>query len=110
VSDIRYLRALVGTEGEATLSEMMVVRHGLESYVSDTMLNAFSLPTKSDKVPTGSEWIHEIKYDGYQMMLIRDQERVHQTHFCQKIFYARPPCALPPTSILVTNWWIVPIT
>jgi hypothetical protein len=25
----------------------------------------FSLPTKSDKVPAGAEWIHEIKYDGY---------------------------------------------
>jgi ATP-dependent DNA ligase len=26
----------------------------------------FSLPTKSDKVPAGSEWIQEIKYDGYR--------------------------------------------
>jgi bifunctional non-homologous end joining protein LigD len=33
-------------------------------------------PTKSDKVPTGPEWIHEIKYDGYRMMLIRDHDRV----------------------------------
>jgi hypothetical protein len=24
---------------------------------------AFSLPTKADKVPTGSGWIHEIKFD-----------------------------------------------
>jgi bifunctional non-homologous end joining protein LigD len=32
---------------------------------------AFSLPTKADKVPAGSDWIHEIKYDGYRMMLIR---------------------------------------
>jgi bifunctional non-homologous end joining protein LigD len=37
---------------------------------------AFSLPTKADKVPAGQEWIHEIKYDGYRMMLIRDQDRV----------------------------------
>jgi bifunctional non-homologous end joining protein LigD len=36
----------------------------------------FSLPTKADKVPTGSDWIHEIKYDGYRMMLIREQDRV----------------------------------
>jgi len=40
------------------------------------MLYVFSLPTKADKVPTGAEWIHEIKYDGYRMMLIRDQDRV----------------------------------
>jgi bifunctional non-homologous end joining protein LigD len=36
----------------------------------------FSLPTKSNKVPTGSEWIHEIKHDGYRMMLIRERDRV----------------------------------
>jgi ATP-dependent DNA ligase len=36
----------------------------------------FSLPTKADKVPAGSDWIHEVKYDGYRMMLIRDQDRV----------------------------------
>jgi bifunctional non-homologous end joining protein LigD len=27
-------------------------------------------------VPAGSDWLHEIKYDGYRMMLIRDQDRV----------------------------------
>jgi bifunctional non-homologous end joining protein LigD len=40
------------------------------------MLYRFSLPTKADKVPTGPEWIHEIKYDGYRMMLIRERDRV----------------------------------
>jgi bifunctional non-homologous end joining protein LigD len=35
----------------------------------------FSLPTKSDKVPTGSEWIHEIKHDGYRMAVVRDRDR-----------------------------------
>jgi hypothetical protein len=48
----------------------------LKSYVTDTMLYAFSLPTKADKVPAGSDWIHEIKYDGYRMMLIREQDHV----------------------------------
>jgi bifunctional non-homologous end joining protein LigD len=37
---------------------------------------AFSLPTKADKVPAGSDWIHEIKYDGYRMMVVREQDRV----------------------------------
>jgi bifunctional non-homologous end joining protein LigD len=41
------------------------------------MLYTFSLPTKADKVP-GSDWIQEIKYDGYRMMLIRDQDRVRR--------------------------------
>jgi bifunctional non-homologous end joining protein LigD len=40
------------------------------------MLYAFSLPTKANKVPTSPDWIHEIKYDGYRIMLIRDQDRV----------------------------------
>jgi bifunctional non-homologous end joining protein LigD len=37
---------------------------------------AFSFPTKADKVPAGDDWIHEIKYDGYRMMVIREQDRV----------------------------------
>jgi bifunctional non-homologous end joining protein LigD len=36
----------------------------------------FSRPTKADEVPTGPDWIHEIKYDGYRMMLIREQDHV----------------------------------
>ena len=40
------------------------------------MLYPFSLPTIADKVPTGPERIHEIKYDSYRMMLIRDQHLV----------------------------------
>jgi bifunctional non-homologous end joining protein LigD len=36
----------------------------------------FSLPTKADEVPTGPQWLHEIKYDGYRMLVIRDQDRV----------------------------------
>jgi hypothetical protein len=27
-------------------------------------------------VPAGQEWIHEIKYDGYRMMVVRDRDRV----------------------------------
>jgi ATP-dependent DNA ligase len=40
------------------------------------MLYAFSLPTKADKVPAGPHWLHEVKYDGYRMMVIREQDRV----------------------------------
>jgi ATP-dependent DNA ligase len=34
------------------------------------------LPIKADKVPAGADWLHEVKYDGYRMMLIREQDRV----------------------------------
>jgi bifunctional non-homologous end joining protein LigD len=40
------------------------------------MLYPFSLPTKADKVPAGSDWVHEIKYDGYRMLVIREQDRI----------------------------------
>jgi bifunctional non-homologous end joining protein LigD len=36
------------------------------------MLYGISLPTKSDKVPAGADWIHEIKFDGCS---IRDRDR-----------------------------------
>jgi ATP-dependent DNA ligase len=27
-------------------------------------------------MPTGPDWLHEVKYDGYRMMVIRDRDRV----------------------------------
>ena len=36
----------------------------------------FALPVKADKVPAGPDWFHEIKHDGYRMMVIRERERV----------------------------------
>jgi bifunctional non-homologous end joining protein LigD len=36
----------------------------------------FSVPTSASDVPTGPDWLHEVKYDGYRMMCIRDQDRV----------------------------------
>jgi ATP-dependent DNA ligase len=33
-------------------------------------------PHKSGLVPTGTEWLHEVKYDVYRMMIIREQDRV----------------------------------
>jgi bifunctional non-homologous end joining protein LigD len=35
----------------------------------------FCLPTKSTTVPNGSDWLHEVKYDGYGLRL-RDRNRV----------------------------------
>src|SRR5579872_5810370 len=36
----------------------------------------FCLPTKSDAVPNGPDWLHEVKYDGYRLRLERDSDRV----------------------------------
>jgi ATP-dependent DNA ligase len=44
----------------------------------ETMLKAFELclPTNSAIVPSGPEWFHEIKYDGYRLRVERDADRV----------------------------------
>ena len=34
------------------------------------------LPTKAAKVPNRAEWIHEIKHDGYRLIVQRDGDRV----------------------------------
>ena len=34
------------------------------------------LPTVRSKPPSGPEWIHEIKHDGYRMIVRRDRDRV----------------------------------
>jgi bifunctional non-homologous end joining protein LigD len=40
------------------------------------------LPTKTDKLPSGSEWLHEIKHDGFRVIARKDGERVR--------LYSRP--------------------
>jgi ATP-dependent DNA ligase len=30
------------------------------------------LPTKTDKLPSGSEWLHEIKHDGFRIIARKD--------------------------------------
>jgi hypothetical protein len=34
------------------------------------------IPTRAIKVPTGPDWIHEIKHDGYRLIVQKDQKRV----------------------------------
>src|SRR4051812_23934970 len=33
-------------------------------------------PTLSDTVPTGPGWIHELKHDGFRLMVLKDDDRV----------------------------------
>jgi ATP-dependent DNA ligase len=44
----------------------------------EQMLSSFDfcLPTKSTSVPSGPDWLHEVKYDGYRLRLERDGDRV----------------------------------
>jgi ATP-dependent DNA ligase len=34
------------------------------------------IPTRGAKVPAGPDWLHEIKHDGYRLMVRRDGDRV----------------------------------
>jgi bifunctional non-homologous end joining protein LigD len=36
----------------------------------------FALPVKATEVPPGPDWFHEVKYDGYRIMVIREPDRV----------------------------------
>jgi bifunctional non-homologous end joining protein LigD len=36
----------------------------------------FCLPSTGTNVPSGPEWLHEIKYDGYRLRVERDGDRV----------------------------------
>jgi bifunctional non-homologous end joining protein LigD len=35
------------------------------------------LPTPADTIPSGPQWVHEIKHDGYRFICRRDGDRVH---------------------------------
>ena len=34
------------------------------------------LPTKTDKLPSGSQWLHEIKHDGFRIVARKEGSRV----------------------------------
>jgi ATP-dependent DNA ligase len=36
----------------------------------------FQSPTLVEQAPEGDDWIHEIKHDGYRMIVRRDRDRV----------------------------------
>jgi len=40
------------------------------------------LPTKTDKLPSGSQWLHEVKHDGFRIIARKDGSRVR--------LYSRP--------------------
>jgi bifunctional non-homologous end joining protein LigD len=48
------------------------------AYLSRMRKSAFEpcIPTRGAKVPDRPEWIHEIKHDGYRLIVQRDGQRV----------------------------------
>jgi ATP-dependent DNA ligase len=41
------------------------------------------IPTRATKVPAGREWIHEIKHDGYRLIVQREGKRVRLGRACR---------------------------
>src|SRR5689334_24785132 len=59
------------------------------SYVAHMLQRIFSagffapcLPTKTDRLPSGDLWLHEIKHDGFRVIARKDGDRVR--------LYSRP--------------------
>ena len=50
---------------------------GRRAYLSRMHKTAFEpcIPTRGTKVPAGPDWLHEIKHDGYRMIVQRDGKR-----------------------------------
>ena len=38
------------------------------------------IPTRGTKVPDRPEWLHEVKYDGYRLIIQREGKRVRLVH------------------------------
>jgi bifunctional non-homologous end joining protein LigD len=67
------------------------------------------LPTKTDKLPSGSEWLHEIKHDGFRIIARKDGERVRLYSRPGNDFTRRFPLIVDalraPALALVRNCW-----
>jgi bifunctional non-homologous end joining protein LigD len=54
--------------------------NALEILLGDAYLDGMrfqpAIPTRGTKVPASSDWIHEIKYDGFRLIVVRDGDRV----------------------------------
>ena len=57
---------------------MAICNFDAVAYLCPMPRSAFQpcIPTKAIKVPNRAEWIHEIKHDGYRLIVQRDGERV----------------------------------
>jgi ATP-dependent DNA ligase len=53
------------------------------------------LPIKTDKLPSGGLWLHEIKHDGFRIIARKDGERVR--------LYSRPGNGLTPRFPLIVE-------
>jgi ATP-dependent DNA ligase len=63
----------------AALVAITVAQFYLSGMLQHTLPAGFiapCLPTKTDKLPAGSQWLHEIKHDGFRVIARKNGERV----------------------------------
>ena len=53
----------------------------------------FALPTRGTKVPDGPDWLHEIKYDGFRLLVQREDDRVRTTTVISMVGKASAPAS-----------------
>jgi ATP-dependent DNA ligase len=58
------------------------------------------LPSAADRPPSGSNWIHEIKHDGYRLMARRDPVGIHLITRRNNDWSARFPLVIEAVSHL----------
>jgi hypothetical protein len=52
-------------------------------------------PSKASRPPSGSEWVHEIKHDGYRLMVRRGRARVELWRgYAHRVFTAAQNCSV----------------
>ena len=56
------------------------------------------LPTKTDKLPSGGLWLHEIKHDGFRIIARKNGERVRLYSRLGNDFICRFPLIVDATS------------
>jgi ATP-dependent DNA ligase len=68
----------IGAEGLSVSGPAAYLAHMLQRTLPAGFI-APCLPTKTDKLPSGDLWLHEIKHDGFRVIARKDGARVRIT-------------------------------
>jgi hypothetical protein len=58
--------------GSSPISPLMLLQHLRKRLAAEARVIDPCLPSPAEKPPSGSNWIHEIKHDGFRLMARRD--------------------------------------
>ena len=69
---VRALSTWAGPRTDSTLEEGADITAGMVLRVSLSGFIEPCLPTRAERPPSGPGWVHEIKHDGFRMVVRRD--------------------------------------